>query len=164
LSYTQQMLLALEPIGPPHYDEVWDELYDDILGEQVARHYDREGEPISLRQWAMLIKCPSYKKLLDTIIWKAENKSKGAIFVSTIWLGLDHGFGIYDDPVIFETMAFELRAGPTDVRLQTDYGGIYTARHTTEREAYEGHGLAVLELDHERGREQGQAHRHDQDR
>lgn len=47
--------------------------------------------------------------------------------VSTIWLGLDHGFGT-GPPVIFETMVFGDDSEDLDV-----------ARYSTEQQARDGH-------------------------
>lgn len=49
----------------------------------------------------------------------------GAVHISTVWLGLDHGLGRTKPPQIFETMVF---------------GAKYpTRRYSTADEAYEGH-------------------------
>lgn len=52
--------------------------------------------------------------------------------VSTVWLGLDHGFG-NAKPLIFETMVFD-RHGHD----------VYQARYSTEEEARIGHERAFF--------------------
>jgi len=55
----------------------------------------------------------------------------GRVRVSTVWLGLDHGLGWSDEPLIFETMIF---GGNHDG---------YQERYSTEEEARAGHQRAV---------------------
>jgi len=55
----------------------------------------------------------------------------GDVTISTVFLGLDHGFGSRNNPVLFETMIF---------------GGIhdqYQERYCTWDQAEEGHKVAV---------------------
>lgn len=62
-------------------------------------YYDREGKPMAQAEWVRRFSDDDeYKRVaLDTV---------GAVRVSTVWLGLDHGF--HDSaPIIFETMVFE---------------------------------------------------------
>jgi hypothetical protein len=56
-------------------------------------------------------------------------------FVSTVWLGLDHGW--FDDiaPVIFETMVF----------IEGSWHDLECVRYTTEKAAWIGHQLIVQE-------------------
>lgn len=64
----------------------------------------------------------------------AKTKIGAEIEVSTIFLGIDHGFGFLDDaapPILFETMVF---GGPRD---QEQW------RYATWNEAKEGHEDAV---------------------
>ena len=55
-------------------------------------------------------------------------------WVSTVWLGLDHGFGMGGPPLIFETMIF----GDHGV---SDHG---QWRYSTEQAARQGHAEAVF--------------------
>jgi hypothetical protein len=64
----------------------------------VSDLYDREGNPISIEQWRLLFEDKRYQILKQTQI--------GTLQVSTIWLGIDHGFGHTAEPLIFETMIF----------------------------------------------------------
>ena len=61
--------------------------------------YDRAGNPISLDEWVRLRGTPGY-----TIVARTD---LGPLYVSTVWLGLDHGHGYGGPPIIFETMVFE---------------------------------------------------------
>jgi hypothetical protein len=65
--------------------------------------------------------------------WVARTELSGGI-VSTVWLGLDHGFGA-GPPLIFETMYFRglgAKADPEDMQ-----------RYSTEAEALAGHEQMV---------------------
>ena len=84
----------------------------------MSDYYDRNGNPISFKQWAEL--------------WTPENKRVafarvGDVEVSTVWLGLDHGFNPAGPPVIFETMVF---GGPHSEDQE---------RYCTEEDALDGH-------------------------
>jgi len=55
-------------------------------------------------------------------------------FVSTVFLGMDHGFGMTDEPLLYETMIFG--AG-----FENDDD--FFCRYTTRKFATEGHDLIV---------------------
>ena len=57
------------------------------------------------------------------------------MWVSTVWLGLDHGYGRSEQPIIYETMVF--------VRGMSDE---YCQRYTTAELALAGHQLVVSQL------------------
>lgn len=61
-------------------------------------HFDRSGEPITFQRWCLLFEDRRYQVVERTEI--------GNVLISTVWLGLDHGFGRSDEPLIFETMIF----------------------------------------------------------
>lgn len=60
-------------------------------------YYDREGKEISVEEWGRLFEDKSYQIL--------KQDSIRSFFISTIWLGLDHGWTC-DELHIFETMVF----------------------------------------------------------
>ena len=94
-------------------------------------HYDRQGQPITFARWAQLHRDDAYHRIAYTEI-------SDEVTVSTVWLGLDHGWGT-GPMLIFETMVF---GGPHD---QDQW------RYTTEVQALAGHDQAVaLERDHAR--------------
>lgn len=111
----------------------------------MIEHYNRSGEHISMAHWAELFEDIDYK------IVKRTEFDDGDVKVSTVWLGLDHGFGsghkqaaIFDRPIIFETMIFGL-----------DHKNEPQWRYSTEEEARAHHdhlceqlreGVAVDEL------------------
>jgi hypothetical protein len=96
----------------------------------VTPYYDRAGQPIDLTRFSQLLADQEYKRVAETTV--------GPYWVSTVWLGLDHGFGTGSRPVIFETMVF---AGPDDGTLGPDMD---CRRYCTEAEARTGHEETVL--------------------
>lgn len=60
----------------------------------------------------------------------------GALFVSTVFLGLDHGWD--GPPILFETMIFSRTNGKMNM------GGMYQNRYQTRDEALAGHQEALV--------------------
>lgn len=76
-----------------------------------------------------------YSRLLEDDDYRHVGSTEiGPYWVSTVWLGLDHGFG-RGPPIIFETMVFLVR-DPDEERHLAD---IDTVRYSTEEEATKGH-------------------------
>ena len=96
-------------------------------------YYDRDGKAITLSEYIALREDGEYYRVA------ADVMSDGA-FVSTVWLGLDHGWGS-GDPLIFETMIFPTQ----DIYEEQDCW-----RYSTEAEARQGHIQAVRWLKGER--------------
>lgn len=90
--------------------------------------FDRDGEPITAGQWVALFEDKSYQLVEQTEV--------GGLFVSTVWLGLDHSFGRGDRPVLFETMVFD-EHGAEGKRGDEVVDGCW--RYSTEDEALTGH-------------------------
>lgn len=86
----------------------------------MSYYFDRQGEPISVLRWAELFENFAYKVV--------RQDSVRGYLVSTIWLGLDHGYG-RGAPIIFETMVFH-RGIPS---------GLDSERYSTEEAARVGH-------------------------
>lgn len=86
-------------------------------------HFSRSGEQISMLEWTLLFEDVAYRVVEQTQVEQ--------LLVSTIWLGLDHGFGTRgeDQPLQFETMVLP------------DFD--FQARYRTEAEARAGHAKAV---------------------
>ncbi len=87
--------------------------------------YDRDGRALSLEEWARLSSDRTYARIAYTQV--------GHLEVSTVWLGIDHGFGWTERPLIFETM----------ILGATDSEDDYQARWSTEQEALDGHSEAA---------------------
>lgn len=136
-------LTTEEILARPHK---WDEPpYEEILDEvRPGMHYDREGRPISLRQWCKLHDRIEYVRVAEDTI--------GPYWISTVWLGLDHGWG-EGPPMIFETMVFgepewhdgfEFKNTQIEGRmLRPDFD---QRRYSTLREARIGHAELVTEV------------------
>ena len=73
----------------------------------------------------------------DIHLVKQDTLANG-YFVSTVWLGLDHGMLGSVRPLIFETMVF--RKGKDGV---IKYNELDMSRYSTEQEAIEGHNQMV---------------------
>lgn len=68
-----------------------------------ALHWDRDGQPISLERWAELLeRGEPYRRVAAT--WLGDGPE--AVQVSTVWIGINYGFGETARPLIFETMVF----------------------------------------------------------
>lgn len=122
------------------YDPFFDDVVSDITGRPM--HYDKQGNPISLRQMGNL-KFNFTEPGEDGYAMKSDyarigSDTVGDAWVSTVWLGMDHGFWMDRNeeykPVIFETMVF---GGEHDQ---------WQARYCTEEEAIAGHRMAVDDL------------------
>lgn len=89
--------------------------------------------------WILKDKKPIQVSTLEWAEWFQNRENRivkndqieGNIFVSTIFLGLDHGFGCPGPPVLFETMIF---GGPHHN---------YQDRYCTWEQAEEGHAHAL---------------------
>lgn len=88
-----------------------------------VQYFDRDGSPMTLTEWAQSYETQRDKKRV------AETTLNDGRLVSTVWLGIDHGFGS-GPPVIFETIVFSSRAEMNE--LDCD-------RYSTEAEALAGH-------------------------
>lgn len=114
--------------------------------EFKSRYFGRDGQPITLEEWSKLTEDRKYKVVKQTTV--------GVHWVSTVWLGLDHGWG-RSPRMIFETLVFE--QGPRRVedrelyqgmrKLQNDdyspWSEVDGERYSTEAEALDGHARLV---------------------
>ena len=65
------------------------------------KYYNRAGEEIPFIDWVESFNHPENKNI-------ARTKLEDGTLISTVWLGLDHSFGMGPIP-IFETMVFRWR-------------------------------------------------------
>ena len=119
-----------------------------------SMYFDRQGQPITRDEWAHLLSDMGYKRVAADTIWWKERYSrfhvldvlitvwrvlwnrpvrKNEVWVSTVWLGLDHGYRA-TVPIIFETKVFA-----DDVPLWDDF----EERYSTEEEARQAHESIV---------------------
>ena len=89
--------------------------------------YDRRGHPISINEWTVLFEDPTYQRV--------AYYEGGGYKVSTVWLGLDHGWGS-DSPIIFETLVLRGVDEPEFMR-----------RYSTEKDALDGHAEIISMLE-----------------
>ncbi len=93
----------------------------------MSRYYDKDGQVIDgLLVWARRFEDNDYKRVAQ------DKLADGDIVISTVWLGLDHSWGV-GPPLIFETMIF---GGPDDQ---------WQDRYTTLEQAQAGHKRVVEE-------------------
>ena len=90
-------------------------------------YYDKDGKPMTMEEWGDKHSNFEYKLV--------ARDDLGYATVSTVWLGLDHGFTPGAPPVIFETMIF------TEDE-DSDYSD-WQDRYCTEAEALKGHERAL---------------------
>lgn len=114
-------------------------------------YYDRQGNPMTREQYASAkyessdyrrIGLDTYPSLEDAIDPNnpLEPFEGEVLTVSTVWLGIDHGFFLVEPgqeyrPVIFETMIWGGEEYDT-----------YCTRYCTEEEAREGHWRTMQDL------------------
>ena len=93
-------------------------------GPVMQLFYDRDGRPIGRVEWQLLLMSgEGYERIAETTI--------GDVYVSTVWLGLNHAAYVGEPPLIFETMIF---GGCDDG---------YQCRYSSESAAIEGHETTV---------------------
>jgi hypothetical protein len=102
---------------------------DAFMDERNGMYFDRQGREISLREWGSL---RTDKVLAQTVL-------RRRFLISTVWLGLDHGFSLIPGarPIIFETMVF--RWDRRRHQLLDGCWDRYMDRYATERDAFKGH-------------------------
>ena len=96
-----------------------------------APYFNRDGSPCGdVLEWAREFETSDRHVGLTQVTDRARS-----IRVSTVFLGLDHGFGS-GPPLIFETMTF-----PDDDLLEED-----CERYATEDQAHAGHAAMVAKV------------------
>lgn len=106
----------------------------------TVSYYDREGNRLTPDEWVRLFASASasaqtaddYRHVGRDTVRDPHGREH---YVSTVWLGLDHGWGDAP-PLIFETMVFCHHA-PGCEWDQEQY------RYSTEQQASEGHARTV---------------------
>lgn len=106
------------------------DLYDKYL-KRHHTHYRRNGTPYpegdeGLFEWAHDFHDLTYK------VVRQETLPNG-IWISTVWLGIDHNFALDGPPLIFETMAWSANGDALD----------FQERYATEDDAIIGHLQAI---------------------
>lgn len=91
-------------------------------------YYDRARNPITVEQYLELSKDPAYKIVQQDYV--------DEYFVSTVWLGVDHGWRI-GEGIVFETMVFDAK---------TRNKSFFQERYLNERGAKEGHQWVLEQI------------------
>jgi uncharacterized protein (DUF1684 family) len=111
----------------------------------VIDYYDRQGRPMTTEQWCERLADESYKRIAETTLFDGT-------WISTVWLGLDHGFGD-GPPLIFETMVFPKLGPPVtiteliaDPRAGDHWIEQEGHRYPTEAAALAGHDQIVAKI------------------
>lgn len=95
----------------------------------MTLYRDREGKPLTIYEWALKLQDSAYRTVAQDFTEE--------FYVSTIWIGFDSD--VADSPMLYETQTFPRMEGG-----YVDYSQpVYTARHETEKEAVQGHKLAL---------------------
>ncbi len=98
-------------------------------------YYDRDGIPLrSVEEWGRLLSDLAYIRVARTKVTDAAVPAV-SFDVSTLWLGVDHGFGD-GPPLIFETMVF--------AEGSSEDGYHIAARYPTEAQARDCHNAMVI--------------------
>lgn len=91
--------------GPDGYEPFWDEIAPLSGSPSFTPYYSPDGQPCTLRQYTAWREDKDIRQVaLDELRWSRRR----GLWISTVYLGLDHGFGLEDGapPLIYETMAF----------------------------------------------------------
>jgi len=96
--------------------------------------WDKQGNPIGETpdKWIPLSQDLNYRRVAETQV--------GTYWVSTVWIGIDLGFGS-QPPLLFESMVF---ANSSAKGIEGN--DVYMNRYATEAEAIEGHKTIVERL------------------
>jgi hypothetical protein len=96
-------------------------------------YYKRDGTPYPEGDEGFLEMARDWEDLGKKVVMKTELPWGGE--VSTVWLGLDHGF-MSSRPLIFETIVFDAVDG---------WSSLACRRYSTEEDAIKGHMAMVKE-------------------
>ncbi len=100
--------------------------------EGRPRYYRRDGTPYTgenaMMEWGKDFGDMELKIVKQETLWNG-------LFISTVWLGLDHSWAMTGKPLIFETMVFTASSN-----FDKDMD-----RYSTEAEALAGHAAMVKE-------------------
>ncbi|HEX3455434.1 MAG TPA: hypothetical protein VHS03_12475, partial [Gaiellaceae bacterium] len=115
----------------------------DALGHPRMRsmHYDRDGLPLTLREWALRLEDAEYRIV--------ERSEVDGWIVSTVWLGINHRF-TPGPPLIFETMVMHSEMTEPSLLGDVPVFDDFQMRYPTEPAARAGHDRIVAAMRDER--------------
>lgn len=88
----------------------------------MMEYYILEGKEVK-----MVADVLEWSKFYETHNRVVKQTNINGLYISTVFLGLDHNFSTKGDPILFETMIFK------------DGRDVYQERYSTWDEAFEGH-------------------------
>lgn len=100
-------------------------------------YYDSEGTSISVAEWFRLVAAGPLFLGIDTV---------GDRIVCTMWLGIDHSQGTASEPLIYQTMVWDVNA-PPEHETPFPHGDVdhrYDRFYPTRAGALEGHAQTLL--------------------
>lgn len=109
---------------------------------------DDQGEPVSctdLLTWAAWFEAQidiARREGAERDPRRVAGTSVGHVWISTVFLAIDHNFGLAGPPILFETMVFGLKGAGSER---------FDRRHCTRTEALAYHDQVEAELSHTMG-------------
>ena len=94
-------------------------------------YFDRDGDPLTLGEWAVLFEAPSYKMVKRTLL-------SNRYWVATIWTGVNNDFD--DPPTMLESSVFRVELG-----TKLNANRLCTILHTDMTAALQSHEELVLQ-------------------
>jgi len=95
------------------------------MKKRYAMYYNTDGKPMTMLKWAKAFEKNRWQ--IRTVLWR------GTIVVSTVWLGIDHSFGM-GKPLIFESMVFCKLCDGLEADME---------RYSSKRSAQRHHSILV---------------------
>ena len=116
-----------------------------VTDNNFPRYYilaGRQPFAVDMTTWARWFENMDNRRVALTMIDEGLN-----VYVSTVFLGLDHNWSCVGDPILFETMSF----GPSAQTLPTlereiEHDEMTSRRYCTWAQAEAGHAEIVAEL------------------
>lgn len=115
------------PLHPQCGERAWNDYRRAMIEPLPSLWFDRSGNPIDLHEWSDLH--------MDRSNIIVQRTYLHGCLVSTVWLGVDHGFGT-GPLLIFETMVFNRRRRKHGRPWSPDQ---WQCRYSTEAQARLGH-------------------------
>lgn len=117
--------------------------------------FDRQGNPMTFEDYLERMSPLTEQQRMD--YKRVAQTQVGPYWISTVWLGLDHGFD-GKKRIIFETMVFDRPEDDNWVALNkvmdpsySEFAEIECQRYSTEEEALAGHAEIVEKYRKETG-------------
>lgn len=103
----------------------------DLTPSRLHKHYDVDGTPITFGEWAYAFEGRGRDRRFRHV---GDTTLPNGLWVSTVWLGLNHSWDPNGPPLIFETMVF---------KPKPDGGDVDQERYASLMDAEIGHMMMV---------------------